>query len=73
MKARIGIAETDKMVEVEVEDPKTFKKDVEKALVDGGMAWFVDSKGRSVGIPAKSIAFVEIDDTDASKPVGFAP
>jgi hypothetical protein len=73
MKARIGIAETDKTVEVQFEDPKTFKKDVEKALADGGMAWFVDSKGRSVGIPAKSIAFVEIDDADASTPVGFAP
>jgi hypothetical protein len=71
MKARIGVSETDKQIEVEVEDVKTFKKEVERSVADGGVAWFTDSRGRSVGIPARNIAYVEIDETD--KTVGFAP
>jgi hypothetical protein len=73
MKARIGISDTDKQVEVEVDDVKTFKKEVERSVADGGVAWFTDSRGRSVGIPARNIAFVEIDDTETAKTVGFAP
>ncbi len=73
MIVRIGIAETDKVVELEIDEVKSFKKKVEKALDDGGVAWFTDSKGRSVGIPARSIAFVEIEDAEAHPTVGFAP
>lgn len=73
MKARIGVAETDKVVEVEIDDLDKFKKSVEKAVEGGGLFWFTDSKKREVGIPAKSIAFVEIDAADADHAVGFAP
>jgi hypothetical protein len=73
MRARIGIADTDKMVEVELEDVKTFKKEMERAVADGGLAWFTDSRGRSVGIPARNIAFVEVDDIETANTVGFAP
>jgi hypothetical protein len=73
MRARLGIADTDKLIEIEVEDVKTFKKEVERAIADGGMAWFTDSRGRSVGVPARSIAFVEVDDNETAKTVGFAP
>ena len=73
MKARIGVSDTDKQIEVELEDVKAFKKEVERAVADGGVAWFTDSRGRSVGIPAANIAFVEIDDIETAKTVGFAP
>ena len=73
MIVRIGIAETDKVVELEIDEVKSFKKKVEKAIDEGGVAWFTDSKGRSVGIPARSIAFVEIEDAEAHPTVGFAP
>jgi hypothetical protein len=73
MKARIGVSDTDKQIEVEVADAKAFKKEVERAVADGGVAWFTDSRGRSVGIPASNIAFVEIDDIETAKTVGFAP
>ena len=43
-------------------------------LADGeGLGWFTDSKGRSVGIPAAKVAFIEIEDAEAPHSVGFAP
>ncbi len=73
MKVRIGIANTDKVVEVEVDDLKTFKKDLAKAVEEGELGWFTDAKGRSVGIPARGIAFIEVEDSDGERTVGFAP
>ncbi|MCI0426268.1 MAG: DUF3107 family protein [Actinobacteria bacterium] len=74
MRARIGVAETDKLIELETSDVKTLKKEVERAVTEGGVAWFTDTRGRSVGIPARNIAFVEIDDNETVKTgVGFAP
>ena len=73
MKVRIGISNTDKLIELEVDDTKTFKKEVEKAVQDGGLGWFTDSKGRSVGVPAKNIAFIELEDAEGEPQVGFAP
>jgi hypothetical protein len=73
MKVRIGIADTDKLVEIEIENADEFKSEVERAVEEGGLGWFTDTKGRSVGIPAKNIAFVEIEDTDRASTVGFAP
>lgn len=73
MKVRIGISNTDKLVELEVDDPKAFKNEMERAIGEGGLGWFVDSKGRTVGIPAGSVAFIEIEDAEGSTQVGFAP
>ncbi len=72
MKVRIGIATTDKLIEIEVEDVKSFKKEIQRAVEEGGLGWFTDSSGRTVGIPSRSVAFIEIEDTDASQTVGFA-
>lgn len=73
MKVRLGILNTDKLIELEVDDPEAFKKEIEKAVEEGGLGWFTDSRGRSVGVPARNVAFVEIEDSDDSKTVGFAP
>ncbi len=73
MKVRIGISTTDKLLEIEIDDAKAFKKEMEKAVEEGGLGWFVDSKGRTVGIPAKSVAFIEIEDSEGNRTVGFAP
>jgi hypothetical protein len=73
MKVRIGISTTDKLLELEVEDPKAFKKEMERAMEEGGLGWFTDSKGRTVGIPARSVAFIEIEDAGDAHTVGFAP
>ena len=47
MKARIGILETDKLIEVEIDNVKSFKKEIERAVRDGDLAWLIDTKGRS--------------------------
>lgn len=73
MKVRIGISTTDKLLELEVDDAKTFKKEMERAVEEGGLGWFTDSKGRTVGIPARSVAFIEMEDSRADRTVGFAP
>jgi hypothetical protein len=73
MKVRIGIANTDRLIEIEVDDSKSFRKEIEKAVDEGGLGWFKDSKGRSVGIPARNIAFIEIEDSEGERTVGFAP
>jgi Protein of unknown function (DUF3107) len=73
MKVRIGIADTSKVVEIDIDDPEAFRNVVEKALADGGMAWFTDTKGRTVGVPTASLAFVEIEAVDGGPYVGFAP
>jgi hypothetical protein len=73
MKVRIGISTTDKLLELEVEDAKAFMKEMEGAVLEGGLGWFTDSRGRTVGIPARSVAFIEMEDTNAAHTVGFAP
>ena len=72
MKVRIGISNTDKLIELEVDDSKTFKKQIEKAVQDGTLGWFTDSKGRSVAVPANNIAFIEMEDAEGETQVGFA-
>lgn len=73
MNARIGIANTDKLIEIVVDDAKKFKKEIEAVISEDGVGWFTDSRGRSVGIPARNVAFVELDDSDGGQTVGFAP
>jgi len=73
MKVRIGIADTDKLIEIEVDDGDSFREEVEKAIDENGLGWFTDSEGRSVGIPARSIAFIEMEDAEGERMVGFAP
>ena len=72
MKVRIGIADTGKVVEIEVEDVEAFRPRW-RAVADGGLAWFIDTKGRTVGVPAQSISFVEIEAAEGGPSVGFAP
>ena len=71
MKARIGIADTGREVEVEVEDRGELAKRLETAYRKGvPILWFQDTKGRDIGIPLGRVAFVEIiEDSDQS--VGF--
>lgn len=73
MKVRIGISTTDKLLELEIEDVDTFKTEMEDAIANDGVGWFTDSKGRSIGIPARSVAFIEIDDAGTQRSVGFSP
>ena len=73
MKVRIGISTTERLLELEVDDPVAFKKEMERAIAEGGLGWFTDSKGRTVGIPARSVAFIEMEDAGDTRTIGFAP
>lgn len=74
MKAKIGVAEVEKVIEVEVEDAASFRKEIEEALTSAqGVYWFTDVKDRLVGVPVARIAYVEIDSEDGGRTVGFAP
>lgn len=73
MKVRIGVAESDKIVELEIDDVDAFKKSVASAVESGDMSWFKDTKGREVGIPAARLAYVEVEGEADGRAVGFAP
>jgi len=73
MRVRIGITDTNKVVELDVDDIEQFKSEMERAMDAGGLAWFIDTKGRDVGIPTRGVAFVEIEGADGGPAVGFAP
>ena len=73
MRVRIGITDTSKIVEVEIDDMKAFQDEMERAVAEEGLAWFTDIKGRVVGIPVRSVAFIEIDAAESGPAVGFAP
>src|SRR5690606_25960402 len=74
MKARIGVADGGKVIEIDVEDAEAFRREVEEAFSsDTEVYWFSDVKQRSVGVPVARIAYVEIEPADADRRVGFAP
>lgn len=74
MKVRIGIADSTKVVELDVTDAKEFESGFAEALAgDDPLVWVEDSKKRRVGIPAAKIAYVEIETDDAKHNVGFGP
>ena len=73
MRARIGIADTNKVVEIDIDDLEAFQAEVERGVADGGVVWFTDIKSRTVGIPSRGLAFVEIYTEGVGPAVGFAP
>lgn len=74
MKARIGVADAGKVIEIEVDDAEAFRSEVEAALASSrDVYWFIDVKHRSVGVPVGRIAYVEIEPEDGGRTVGFSP
>lgn len=74
MKARIGIADSSKVIEVEIDDPAQFRLEMEEAVSSSHpLSWFTDAKKRTVGVPGARIAFVEIESEKDSHTIGFAP
>ena len=74
MKVRIGIAESTKVIELEVADAQAFESSFGEALAnDEVLVWVEDSKKRRVGIPSSRVAYVEIETDDAKTSVGFGP
>ncbi|MGH8875205.1 MAG: DUF3107 domain-containing protein [Acidimicrobiia bacterium] len=71
---RIGVVDTERVVELQVDDPKSLRAQVERTFSDGNaLLWVIDAKGREVGIPRDKIAFVEFEGAPERHSVGFAP
>jgi hypothetical protein len=74
MRVKIGIADADRVVEIETEDAEAIRTKFEGAFQNGtAILWFEDVKRRLVGIPREKVAFIEIDAPSAGRSVGFAP
>ena len=75
MDVRIGIIQTPKELEVELNDDADRDKvvaDIEKLLKSGdGVLWLTDRKGRRVGVPVAKVAYVEVGAPTAERRVGF--
>jgi hypothetical protein len=74
VEVRIGVTHTPKEIEIELTeaDRDRVVKDVETALAsEDGVLWLTDRKGRTVGVPASKVAYVEISPTEDRR-VGFA-
>jgi hypothetical protein len=73
VKVKIGIANADRVVEIETNDAEALRQKIEEAYNGGSdLLWFEDNKKRMVGVPRERIAYVEFDTEAASRTVGFS-
>lgn len=74
MDVRIGLTQTPKELEVQLDDDadaSSLRQQVDAALADGSTLWLTDRKGRQVGVPAEKLAYVEIGSPDDGHRIGF--
>ena len=75
MDVRIGVTYTGK--ELEVEMPDDTDREAFAAAVDAAISgqsptlWLTDRKGKTVGVPADKIAYVEMGRAKSDRKVGF--
>lgn len=74
MIVRIGVSDTPKELELELDDEaaESVKADVESAVSSAdGVLWLTDRHGRQVGIPAPRIAYVDLGEPGKGPRIGF--
>ena len=75
MDLRIGIAQTNQVIELELDaetDREELKKRIDDALGDDdNVLWLVDRKGKETAVPASRISFVELSSDDRDRRIGF--
>ncbi len=75
MIVRIGVAESPKEIEIDLDDATdtgAVKADVEAAVTAGaGLLWLTDRHGRQVGVPASRIAYVDLGEPGGGPKIGF--
>ena len=74
MEIRIGVTQTPREIEVDLDDNDADKvrQQVESSLgAEAGMLWLTDRRGRTVGVPSAKIAYVEISPQEERR-VGFS-
>lgn len=73
MKIKVGIAHTNRVIEIESQDAEGVRSQIEEAFADSRpMVWLEDSDGTRIGIPRRMLAFVEFESADERSGVGFA-
>ena len=76
MDVKIGVTYTAKEIDVELPDDADrdqVLKDVETALANAsGVLWLTDKRGRTVGVPADKVAYVDVGTGSRERRVGFA-
>ena len=75
MDVRIGIVQSVKEIEVELDedaDRDGLLAEIESSLgKEEGVLWLTDRKGRRVAVPAAKVAYVEIGPPTHERRVGF--
>ena len=72
---RIGVTDTPKELVVDLGDGDrdAVRADIEAALAgSAAVLWLTDKDGRTIGVPAQRIAYVEIGRPDGGRTIGFA-
>lgn len=72
---RIGVTDTPKELVVDLGDGDrdAVRSDIEAALAGSAtVLWLTDKDGRTIGVPAQRIAYVEIGRPDGGRTIGFA-
>ena len=75
MDVRIGIVQSAKELEVELDDDadrEAVIADIESTLGgESGVLWLTDRKGRRVAVPVAKVAYVEVGAPTHERRVGF--
>jgi hypothetical protein len=72
---RIGVTQAPRELSLELPDDAdraALQAQIEQALGDeSAVLWLTDRKGRSVAVPARKIAFVELGPAEGERRIGF--
>lgn len=72
MRVRIGVSDSSREIELDIEDVDSFMKEAEAAVSgDAQVLWVTDTDGHKVGIPSGKISFIDIA-PEARRSAGFS-
>ncbi len=75
MDVRIGVTNTAKEIDLELPDgtdADALSKQIEETLgSETAVLWLTDRRGRRVGVPARKVAYVELEAKSDDRRVGF--
>lgn len=75
MDLRIGIAETNQVIELELDeetDRAALKQQINDSITDSDkVLWITDRKGKETAVPSSQISFVELSSVDPDRRIGF--
>jgi Protein of unknown function (DUF3107) len=75
VEVRIGVTQSVKEIELDLEDADrdaTLKNITDSVTSGEGVLWLTDKRGRTVGVPASKVAYVEVGSPAEERRVGFA-